>query len=569
MKNKKNSSKSIKKGTTRKQTKKALRQLEDELFRLNRVLKALSNSNQAILQIKSEKSYVDEVCRIVTEDCGYQMVWIGFAEDDENKTVNPIGFAGFEKEYVDSLKITWTDTPRGRGPTGTAIRTGETIICKDMLTDPKFVPWRKEALKRGYTSSISLPLKNDKTFGVMNVYSIKPDAFSEEEVKILTELANDLAKGLLTIRISLALHDSEIRFRRLFEAAKDGILILNANTGQIDEVNPYLIKMLDYSRDEFLGKKIWEIGAFVNVTKSKKAFRELQIKGQVRYEDLPLKAKDGHLVQVEFVSNVYNADHIKVIQCNIRDITERKKEEYIEEQKKLLNQEKLKTEFIADVTHELRTPLAVIRGNVDLVLLNGLNNKKLIKESLININHEIVHMAGLIGNLVTLSTGNIKKHIENVTKVKEIDLSVLIHHVVKKIQKVAYIKNITLSFKKFDKVEIMGNEKLIEELFANLIKNAIHYGKENGYIKIVSHKENDIIKISIKDNGIGIPKKDLSNIFERFFRTEISRKYKKEGGTGLGLAIVKKIIKDLGGSINVTSIVGKGSTFTVSLPINK
>ena len=118
---------------------------------------------------------------------------------------------------------------------------------------------------------------------------------------------------------------SELRYRRLFEAAQDGILILNAETGMIEDVNPYLVKILGYSREEFVKKKLWEMGAFKDVEASKEAFEALQKNEYIRYEDLPLKAKDGRLVEVEFVSNVYLVDKEKVIQCNIRDITERKK----------------------------------------------------------------------------------------------------------------------------------------------------------------------------------------------------------------------------------------------------
>jgi len=117
---------------------------------------------------------------------------------------------------------------------------------------------------------------------------------------------------------------SELRYRRLFEAAQDGILILDAGTGAITDVNPFLINMLGYSREEFIKKKLWEVGAFQDVESSKEAFHALQKNEYIRYKDLPLKAKDGRLIQVEFVSNVYLAGNEKVIQCNIRDITERK-----------------------------------------------------------------------------------------------------------------------------------------------------------------------------------------------------------------------------------------------------
>ncbi|HEX7534435.1 MAG TPA: sigma 54-interacting transcriptional regulator, partial [Syntrophales bacterium] len=121
-----------------------------------------------------------------------------------------------------------------------------------------------------------------------------------------------------------ALKISETRYRRLFEAAQDGILIFDAETGQIMDVNPFLLEMLGYSHEELLGKKLWEIGTFRDIEASKATSSELKSKGYVRYNDLPLETKEGRPIAVEFVSNVYLVNHHKVIQCNIRDITERK-----------------------------------------------------------------------------------------------------------------------------------------------------------------------------------------------------------------------------------------------------
>ena len=125
--------------------------------------------------------------------------------------------------------------------------------------------------------------------------------------------------------VELSLQESEVRYRRLFAAAQDGILILDAGTGAITDVNPYLVTMLGYSRGEFVEKKLWEVGAFKDIEASQVAFKSLQEKEYIRHEDLPLRAKDGKLIQVEFVSNVYQAGDKKVIQCNIRDITEHKR----------------------------------------------------------------------------------------------------------------------------------------------------------------------------------------------------------------------------------------------------
>ena len=157
----------------------------------------------------------------------------------------------------------------------------------------------------------------------------------EREAEIKKELIEDLAdlrqppadvnKSRSESNKSLQLlQASEIRYRRLFETAQDGILILNAETGQIDDVNPYMIDMLHYSHEEFLGKQLWEVSPFKNTVLNIAAFEELQDKGYIRYKDLPLETKEGKPVAVEFVSNVYKANGNKVIQCNIRNITERK-----------------------------------------------------------------------------------------------------------------------------------------------------------------------------------------------------------------------------------------------------
>lgn len=181
------------------------RYAEVELNRINRTLKAHSKSDQAMMRATNESDYLQEVCKIIVEDCGHTMVWVGFAENDKNKTVRPVAHAGFEEGYLEALNLTWADTERGRGPTGTAIRTGKPSTCRNMLTDPKFKPWREEAIKRGYASSIVLPLiSNGKSFGAITIYSKDPDPFSEDETGLLTALANDLAYGITAIRLRAA-----------------------------------------------------------------------------------------------------------------------------------------------------------------------------------------------------------------------------------------------------------------------------------------------------------------------------------------------------------------------------
>ncbi len=203
---------------------------EEQLVRLNRTLRALSNSSQALMHATEESAYLQEVCRIVVQDCGHAMVWIGCAEQDEGKSVRPVAHAGFEEGYLQTLRLTWGDTERGRGPTGTAIRTGQPTLCRNMLTDPSFAPWREQALQRGYASSIVLPLLAEgKAFGALTIYSREPDPFAPDEVRLLMELAVDLAHGITTLRLRAAharaeqaVRENEQRLRLALEGGKMG-----------------------------------------------------------------------------------------------------------------------------------------------------------------------------------------------------------------------------------------------------------------------------------------------------------------------------------------------------------
>jgi signal transduction histidine kinase len=192
------------------------RKIEEELlYKLNSIFKARSDSNFALTRVTDEPTYLHEICKIIVKHCGHAMVWIGFAEDDEGRTVRPVAYEGFEEGYLDTLKITWADTERGRGPTGTAIRAGKPTVCRNMLTDPTFRPWREEAIKRGYASSVVLPLLADgKTFGAITIYSRQPDSFFEDEVSLLMELANDIAHGVMTLRLRAAHARAEEEVRR-------------------------------------------------------------------------------------------------------------------------------------------------------------------------------------------------------------------------------------------------------------------------------------------------------------------------------------------------------------------
>jgi PAS domain S-box-containing protein len=184
-------------------------------------------------------------------------------------------------------------------------------------------------------------------------------------VKIDMNLENKTIKDKQTEE---ALKISETRYRRLFETAKDGILMLDAGTGQIIDVNPFLLKMLGYTKEDFLGKNLWEIGPFKDIDACKTAFKELQTKEYIRYEYLPLETQDRKQIDVEFISNVYTVDNEKIIQCNIRDITDRKKSE-----KEIKKRVKELEEFYAIAVgrelrmKELKDEMEQLKGEMELL----------------------------------------------------------------------------------------------------------------------------------------------------------------------------------------------------------
>ena len=173
--------------------------------------------------------------------------------------------------------------------------------------------------------------------------------------RLVTMFRDTVRRSVAMQRAQKTLRDSETRYRRLFEAAKDGILILDAETGKIIDANPYLLDMLGYSLEELFDRELWEIGPFRDSASTTSAILEVQQKSYIRYEDLPLETREGEVVDVEFVCNLYASGAANVIQCNIRDIRKRKQQEA----KERLRADDL-DQYARTVSHDLRSPVASI-----------------------------------------------------------------------------------------------------------------------------------------------------------------------------------------------------------------
>ncbi len=493
---------------------------------------------------------------------------------------------------------------------------------------------------------------------------------------------------------------SDLRYRRLFESIHTGIILLDFKSRKITDANPFICKLSGYSEKELIGCKISQVELFNSSVTGKKIFEDLQNQTDVVYENVPLITKKGQTKFVEIAAHTYDSDGQKMIQCTVRDLTERRRaqnelyeskqrlealmnalpvgvtfsldpdckdievnpymktkmemaqDEHItatdketriidhtyrhvkngmelkpqelpmqraiaenrlvgpieaevelpsgkrwhaeaygapirdsqgkvigavavnvdlterrkaEEAEKLalvVKQEKEKLAFISDATHELRTPLAIIRGNVDLAL----QKKADPLLALAAINVEILHLTSILSDLSLLTTkeGDFRKNLGT----HEVELGEIVKEVAARHVNMASGKNIKIKTEKLPEMKIIGDEYYLERLFTNIVTNAISYGKEGGHIWISGKVTGKCVKILIKDDGVGISEKDLPNIFERFFRAEVSRS-KDYGGSGLGLAIVKWIAEVHGGSIEAKSTLGDGSSFIVSLPLTK
>jgi signal transduction histidine kinase len=197
----------------------AMRESEHQLQRSNRMLQAVSESNDTLVRAKDEDTLLRDVCRIVVEAGGYSLAWVGFAVNDESKTIRPVAQWGPDKGYVTGLSVTWADTERGSGPAGTAVRTRTPVALRNIATDPAFEPWRDRALERGYMSTIAVPLLHgEEVLGVIAVYADEIAAFDVPEVEILQRFADDLAYGIVALRTRERQEEAEAQLREMLRS---------------------------------------------------------------------------------------------------------------------------------------------------------------------------------------------------------------------------------------------------------------------------------------------------------------------------------------------------------------
>jgi len=580
------------------------KQKEEDLHRLNRTLKALRESSQAMTRATSESEYLEEVCKVVIANCGHAMVWIGFAEEDQARSVRPAAFAGFEEGYIETLKVSWADTERGRGPTGTAIRTGKPFLCGNLLTNPNMAPWRTEILKRGYASSLVVPLLSEgKAFGAITIYSLQADGFSEDEARLLAELADDVSNCIRSLRAVSRRRRAERRTQLLAEAASR---LLNSDDPQrvVEELCGKVLEFLDcqiffsFLVDEKqqrlrlnacagipqpeASKLEWLDGCAVLCGSAARDGCRLVIGsiqdtpdprtglikpyGMEAYACHPLMAAGTLLGTLSFATRTRKnfteeeLSFMKAVADLVATAIERKRTQatlqWTAEEAKRSNRDLEQFAYIA--SHDLQEPLRAVGGYVKLLQRRFPQN---MDAKALEYIHGAAEGAGRMERLITdlLAFSRVGTHGGAFSPA---DLDAILKETLRNLQTSiestqAKVTHDVLPTLPVDATQIM-------QLFQNLIGNAIKFrGERPPEIHVGVQQQPDRWVFSVRDNGIGIEPQYFDRIFQIFQRLH-TRKYYP--GTGIGLAICKKMVERHGGAIWVESEPGQGSTFCFSLP---
>ncbi|MFP5238851.1 MAG: ATP-binding protein [Acidobacteriota bacterium] len=573
--------------------------LDGLLRRSNRAVRAYSACSRLIVKASDEAGLVRDICRLMVETAGYRMAWAGIPLHDQRQSIVPIAQYGCEDGYLQNTRISWGENEFGRGPTGTAVRTGKPVVCRNILTDPSLLPWRAEAARRGYASSIALPLQlNDGLFGVLSVYSDEQDAFEQGEFDLLVELAGTLAFGIGTLRASvarrdaeLALLDNERKLRALYESLEEGLClheIVYDESGRpcdytLIDVNPKYEKILGITREEAVGasaKTLYRAGEppYLDI------YARVAETGEPVYFETYFPPQDRHFRISAFspekgqVAVLFNdISKRKMAELELKSLNETLEQRVLEQTRELRAAmeaakaaNRAKSAFLANMSHEIRTPMNGILGMTQLALSQPLAED--VRGFLLLVDRSGRALLEIINDILDISRIEAGKAVlDN----RPFSLRELVAVTLKPLELAALEKGLDFQCTVDPAVQDrhLGDAGRLRQILTNVAGNAVKF-TERGCVAVsvrpgtAANPQKIALLFEVRDDGIGIPQDCLRSIFENFEQAA-SPLHAKHGGTGLGLAISKALVEMMGGVIRVESELGNGSVFTFLVELDR
>lgn len=597
----------------------------EDLLRLSRALLVWQECTKIISSAEEVSALLAEICRVIVEVGQYRLAWFGRAEHDARKTVRPLAQYGYEEGYLASLEVTWDDgSSSGRGPTGTALRQLRPAVSRDIMTDPHFAPWRDQALKRGYQSSIALPVCIEgQAYGALNVYAAEPDAFDDDETKLLIGLADDLAYGIRGLQsLSASKHfraelvESEERYKAVVDNIGIGVTLLSPEM----EVLAINKRMRQWFPDVKLDKrpKCYEsfnsppregtcpycpVCKTLEDGKMHEAFTETPAGDEIRNYRIvasPIKDQQGQVVAaIEMVEDVTEVKRNEELQKKLLAQLEAKNQQLAEAnqelkatQSQILQQEKMASigQLAAGVAHEINNPIGFVASNLKSLekyverLVTVIADQEAMlaavlpaaeqeeikkKHKKLKLNYITQDAADLIRESLE-GTDRVNKIVQGLKTFSRIDeadfkgadINECLESTINIVwNELKYKADVKKEYGSLAKTKCFPNQ--LNQVFMNLLVNAAHAIADFGEIVVRSWQEDDAIFVAISDNGSGMRPEIIDRIFEPFYTTKEVGK-----GTGLGLSIAYDIVtKKHNGEIWVNSELGKGTSFTVKIPV--
>lgn len=548
------------------------KQDEFHIRNLNRMYALLSQINQGIIRAGDQEELFKTVCQVAIDYGHFRMAWLGLLDEDSGQ-LQPVAHSGYEKDYLDDIKITLKDEKASKSPIELALRNGKIKICNDIEADPSMAPWREAALKRGYRSSVAIPFRyKNQVIGALNLYAAEADFFSADERKLLKEIELDISYAVEAIKTEQErqqtekdLRESEIRYRTIFENTGVATVIIEADT-TLSFVNRQFEKVSGYKKEELEGEKSWTefvVEEDLDRMKEYHARRRgdptsVPNQYEFRFKDREGKIKDI-LLTIAMIPGTKNSV------ASLLDITDQRQlEEQLQQAQKL----EAVGQLTGGVAHDFNNLLTVIQGNAQI-----LESKIEPSDPFLNYIAKIIkatkRAAGLTKQLLLFSR-------KEAMVFEPLDLNRLIDDLLKMLKRLIGEDITVRTDLAADLWTIEGDDGNIEQVIMNLAVNARDAMPNGG--KLILKTENiDIseadahqfahvepgkyVRLVIEDSGAGMNKETLDKIFDPFFTTKQAGK-----GTGLGLSVVYGIVKKHNGWINVYSELGHGTTVRIYFP---